>query len=245
MQRSRSTSTSFMKSGCSGPGTISMQSTGQNADAGLASRAAGLVDHRRLLRWLGRGGLSTSIFLRRKTASAMSRVLLRRRRRCYQIDSAGLRLLATPQLDGTMRRMIGRPDRAFRPRRARTRSFDELALEAFCSPVRAQSRPPEALRAGRALRPRRWPTGAQVPAVPTLAFKIARRSRIAEPREVFRSRGTTDATPSVHHHPIPTSTARSSTLRSRAPVWDRSTGPTDARRSSRPASTLPTRAWRS
>lgn len=99
-----------------------------------------------------------------------------------------------------MRRMI--VDRIERfVRGEREPAFDELALEAFCYQY-------ERIPAYRKLCVRQGATPEEVadwrevPAVPALAFKSLA-LHAAEPREVFRSSGTTDAPRSVHHHPIP------------------------------------------
>src|SRR5689334_12208144 len=63
MQRSRSTSTSFMKSRNSGPGTISMQSTGQNEMQASQPVQPVWSMTASCFGAFGRGGLSISIFL--------------------------------------------------------------------------------------------------------------------------------------------------------------------------------------
>ncbi|MCZ6508156.1 MAG: hypothetical protein O7A04_08955 [Acidobacteria bacterium] len=79
--------------------------------------------------------------------------------------------------------------------------FDALAGEAFA--LHFEHSPPlRRLAAAAGLTPETLENWRQVPLIPTLAFKTMKLA-VAEPREIFRSSGTTNATPSVHHHPYP------------------------------------------
>jgi hypothetical protein len=79
--------------------------------------------------------------------------------------------------------------------------FDALAHEAFA--LHFENSPPLRHLAQRAgLTPETLESWRQVPLIPTLAFKTMKLA-VAEPREVFRSSGTSDGSRSVHHHAYP------------------------------------------
>jgi len=81
------------------------------------------------------------------------------------------------------------------------RDFDSLAAEAFA--LHFEKSPPfRRLAEAAAVTPETIGSWRDIPMIPTLAFKTQTLA-IDEPREVFRSSGTTNPTPSVHHHPYP------------------------------------------
>lgn len=79
--------------------------------------------------------------------------------------------------------------------------FDSLALQAFAFQYR-QIEPFRRLCDQRGATPAGVDHWSRVPAVPALAFKSLDLSA-AEPRETFRSSGTTGTSRSVHRHPFP------------------------------------------
>jgi len=79
--------------------------------------------------------------------------------------------------------------------------FDPLALEAFAYQYQ-RIEPYRRLCDRQGATPACIDHWSRVPAVPTLAFKSLELTA-AEPRETFRSSGTTGASRSVHHHPFP------------------------------------------
>src|SRR5687767_10687823 len=185
MQRSRSTSTSFMKSRYSGPGTISMQSTGQNEMQASQPVQPVWSMTASCFGGFGRGGLSISIFLG-YGKSAMGAYFTRTGPRRGRIPAVILDRIASFVSE---------------PASAPGTPFDELALEAFAFQFE-RIEPYRRMCEGRGATPGAVTDWRRVPPVPTAAFKSL--ALAAEPaKEIFRSSGTTGEARSVHHHPYP------------------------------------------
>lgn len=109
----------------------------------------------------------------------------------------------SPALDPEAADLLARVGAYVADADAKTGGFDDLALEVFrlqCRRIPAWSR----FCAGRGVDPEGVPRWQDVPAMPIFAFRSLA-LHLAEPREIFRSSGTTGGPDerSVHRHPFP------------------------------------------